>query len=889
VRRVATVVAIVLVMLAALPLGIPATGTAAAGPDRPPDPEAGPLSLRLTQMDPRLVTADGPQTLTVVGVLTNTGEVPVGELEIRVQRGQPLGTEGAVRDALDGSAGTDAVQPRFVPVPGVIAPGGQLPVRLAVLLRGRPDSSLALDATGVHELLVNVNGVPEDGARARLAAVRMLLPVLSLPPDPAAPPPVPRGPASSTVAPSAVTLLYPIADTPRRLSTLPGEPPLLTDDGLATALAPEGRLGGLVAALGSAPVGSPVRDATCLAVDPDLVETAVAMRSGYQVVQAQGPPLPGAGAEVAARWVDALTGAARGGCVLALPFADADLVALNRAGLGRLAVTAEADGRQLLAELLGTPIVGQVSWPVDGAADDATLDRIGDAGGRAVLLSADAVEQGRTQLRAGVVPLADRPGPQFAVLTDPLLSLAATGPRPSLIGTSRSTVPASTPAGRSTPLSTQDVIGALAFRARSGADRAGAPTVLAPPHQWAAEGAGATALLQAVDIMLEAGTLTPRPLDDVLSAEPPTGTPARAASYPLRAGGREVAGAVADEVRVTGADIEDLRSAAVADSGVGLSPDAVLQPLLRGLLRPVSAAWRGRPEAALAAVRQASGQVADLRGTVRVLEPPSPYALGTSDAPLLVTIGNGLPFTVRVRLEISSTSGLRVAPIEMQQVPPLGRRQTRVSAEVTRAGQFTVQATVRSPNGRLLGPPSRLRVRSTAYGTITVWLTASAGVLLVVLAVRRVLRRLRIEPPPHTGPIPVTPGQLRPERPAADPRPARRTDRGPHPDRPPPDPPSPDPSRTARPDPARPHPVPPRPTPNGRDSPPRTGDPFPDPARAAGPTPPPNRPRPRPRPAPAVQVEPTTPLRLARPDDPEPPARPAAERNPGTTPPTPTR
>ncbi len=134
-----------------------------------------------------MVTVDGPQTLTVNGVLTNTGDLPVDDLVIRVQRGVPLGTEGAVRDALDGNAGTDAVLPQFVPVPGELAPGAQLPVRLAVLLRGDPDSSLALNSTGVHELLVNVNGVPAGGARARLAAVRMLLPVLSLPPDPAAP------------------------------------------------------------------------------------------------------------------------------------------------------------------------------------------------------------------------------------------------------------------------------------------------------------------------------------------------------------------------------------------------------------------------------------------------------------------------------------------------------------------------------------------------------------------------------------------------------------------------------------------------------------------------------------------------------------------------------
>ncbi|HVH22524.1 MAG TPA: DUF6049 family protein, partial [Pseudonocardia sp.] len=734
-KSVATLVAMIVLMLTATPFAAPAR----AAPATAPDPGTGPVTLRLTQLEPRVVITSGPQTLTVVGTLTNSGRVPVDELEIRIQRGQPLGTEGAVRDALDGSAATDAVQPQFVPLPGELAPGEAMPVRLAVLLRGRPDSSLALSATGVYELLVNVNGVPAGGARARLAAVRMLLPVLSLPPDPDRP--TPAGTSSRPDA-SGLTLLYPIADDPHRLSTVPGEPTLLTDDELATSLAPDGRLGGLVAALAGAPVGSPVRAATCLAVDPDLVETAAAMRSGYQVVAPGRSPVPGAGAEVAGRWLDALTAVARGGCVLALPFADADLVALTRGGLGELAVTAQRDGQQLLTQLLGTPVVGQVGWPTDGVTDEATLDQLADAGSRAVLLTADSIGQGRIQMRAGVVPLADRPTSQFAVLTDPLLSLAATGPRqPSLVSTSGGAggaVTASTPAGGDTPLSTQDAIGVLAFRARSGPDSSGAPIVLAPPHQWAAEGSGATALLQAVDTMLEAGYLTPRPLDGVLAAGPAATTPSRTVSYPLRAGGREVVGAVADSVRTSQAQIDDLRSAAVADSGVGLNPDDVLQPLVRGLLRPMSAAWRGRPEAALRAAAAGAQRIGDLRGTVRVLEPPSPYALGTADAPLLVTIGNGLPFTVRVRLEISSTSGLRVAPIEMQQVPPLGRRQVQVSAQVTRSGQFTVQASVRAPDGAQLGPPSRLRVRSTAYGTITVWLTASAGVLLVVLAARRV-------------------------------------------------------------------------------------------------------------------------------------------------------
>jgi hypothetical protein len=160
-------------------------------------------------------------------------------------------------------------------------------------------------------------------------------------------------------------------------------------------------------------------------------------------------------------------------------------------------------------------------------------------------------------------------------------------------------------------------------------------------------------------------------------------------------------------------------------------------------------------------------------------------------------------------VQIASSSGLRVAPIEPQLVPPLGRRQVRVSAEVVRAGQFTVQAAVTTPHGELLGPPSRLRVRSTVYGTITVWLTASAGILLVVLAGRRVLRRVRGEPGKRTD-------QGRPGTPPG-PLPDAREQAGPSPTPPPP---------TAQ------APMAPSPVPHREPQAHRSGDPFPDPLAA---------------------------------------------------------
>ncbi|WP_143517228.1 DUF6049 family protein [Pseudonocardia sp. MH-G8] len=781
-------VAITLLSVAGL-LGPGPVASAAPAPAQENPESAGPLRLDLAEMAPRVVTATGPPALTITGTLTNTGDVPVGDLVVRVQRSNPIDTEGGLRDALDGSARTDAVTPQFTPLSGELAPGAQLPVRLTVPLRGAPETSLALAQTGVHELLVNVNGAPRDGARARLAAVRMLLPVLSLPPDPATPDQVPE---ATTGGATPFAMIVPITDGPRRLTTVPGEPTLLADDELATAFAPDGRLGGMVAALArNAPAESRVRAATCLAIDPALVETAALMRDprGYQVRGPDGVPVPGTGGAAAGRWLDQLASVARGGCVIALPYADADLVALTGAGLGELATRAIVDGRQVLQELLQTAVVPDVTWPVEGAIDDATLALAADADGRSVLLTADAVESGRVPRNSGVHPIAGGQQPQFTVLSDPLLTRAAgsaDAPGDDLGPLRGASAPSISPAGTPGPLSTQDLIGALALRTQQAVDTTtpGGPLVLAPPHRWEAGGAATEALLGAVDQLLDVGRIVPRGLDAVLAAGPSTGAEALPATYPLQTREREIPAPVLETVRSTAAAIDDLASAAVPDSGVGVSPEEVFTPLRRSLLGATSAAWRTRPDAAAEAAAEPARRVDELRGTVRVLEPPGPYSLGTSDAPVLITVANGLPVTLEVQVEILPSSGLRVAPIEPQQVPPLGRRQVRVSAEVTRSGQFSVQAAVRTPDGELLGPPSRLRVRSTAYGTITVWLTASAGVLLVVLAGRRVVRRIRGEPARRqTGPPPPEPPRPEPQVPPGPPhRPGSNRTGDPFPD-----------------------------------------------------------------------------------------------------------
>ncbi|MEJ8281420.1 DUF6049 family protein [Pseudonocardia spirodelae] len=739
--RVAALVAIAFTALAAvlLPGVLPHGAPPAAAADRPAQQPAAPVRLDVGSMSPRVVTSSGPPELVVTGTVTNTGTGIVDDLAVRVQRGPLLDGDAAVRSALAGQTPVDDATPPFADL-GPISPGASVPFRYAVPVTGAPGSTLAVPGPGTYPLLVNLNGTV-DGTPSRLAGVRTVLPVSSLPGAPVSPSPVA----------TPVTLLYPVTDAPRRIPPLPGEPPQLTDDDLATSFAQGGRLRGLVEALGSnAPAGSPARSAVCLAVDPELVATAAAMRDGYQVVTGPGTTVPGRGAEAAAQWLSALAAAARGTCVLALPPSDADLVALVRGGRADLARSALDRGRRTLADDLGTTVLDDVVWPADGVVDEATLAALG--GGTRLLLSADGVTG---SAGSGLVGLG---GGDSALLSDPLLTEAAAGP-------AGAELQQATAGG----LAGQDLAGALAFRALGG-DGTG-PLVVAPPHRWTADGDAATGVLTALSALVADGRLTPAGAAPLTSGTAPAG--ATRLFYPPQAGGAEipgtVVGGVTDQVRA----IEALRAAAEARTGVGATPAEVFDPLVTGTLRAASSWWRGDPGRSARELAVVADRITGIRELVRVVEPPSPYSLGTSDAPLLVTVANGLPVTMNVRVVLSSTTGLRVAPIEVQAVPPRGRVQVRVSAQVTRSGVFSVDAGLLTPDGVALGPQTRLRVRSTVYGTVTVWLTAIAGGVLVVLVVRRVLRRLRPaggpadpsgddrdhrdDDPPPPGPVPPGP------------------------------------------------------------------------------------------------------------------------------------
>jgi Family of unknown function (DUF6049) len=702
--------------------------------------------LELTDMSPRVVTITSAPVLRVQGQVVNVGDRPITNLGVRLQRDEPLISDGLATRAIRVIPEAPHVT-RFQPVPGELAPGQSSPFQLEVPLRGGAElESLQITEPGVYPLLVNLNGKPDFGGTARLATVALLLPVLGIPPAAAGEPSGPVLRRSLQAVP--LTVVWPLTAEPARLPSGPREPILIHSDRsgadpVATDIAPGGRLDGLLGALEQeVPPGSTLAAAVCVAIDPALVETVDGMSRGYRVAYPSGIG-DGSGAADARRWLDRLRGAVQGRCVLPLPYADPDLVALSRAGLTDLEALAISTGARLVGELLGVQPLTGVSWPAGAMLDERTLADLTTLEIHAVLLEPGNVFPAPTGDAVGLattVPGSRGVAPA-GLLVDPLLgsALAAEVTEVTEPGNDAVTV-FSRPTGTATPLAAQDGLGALVYRAAADPDRS--PVLLVPPRRWQARGVEAAALLSTARQLLETGYFTPRELPALASAS--TAGPTTAVIYPPQVGAKEIPRTVTSDVQQARDILRDLQVATVQDPTAGnLKPVELLDPLRLGLLRGVSSAWRGEPDRAMRVIEQERGRLDELRRSVHIVQSSGPYTLAASDSPLLLTVSNELPVGVQVALSLTETAGLRAGAVGLQLVPARSARQFVIPAKVSRAGQFSVEARLSTPGGTPLGEPITLQVRSTAFGTVTVALTAGAAAVLVALVVRRIVRRVR--------------------------------------------------------------------------------------------------------------------------------------------------
>ncbi|MGP4018634.1 DUF6049 family protein [Saccharopolyspora sp. 5N708] len=699
------------VLFAVIPV-VPAPSAAAQG--------GTPTQLDVIKITPSVVDGGAPPgELVVTARLTNTSDNEINDIEARIQRGNPTTTEPAVQRALRDDSPT-VTEPSFSAVADHLAPGQQIPVELRIPLTG--PNSLQISQPGVYPLLININGAPTIGGRARIAEARFLLPVLA----------TPGGAPTRPAQPTKTSLIVPLVDYPRlEREAIPGTGAVLVDDQLSTSLAPGGRLYELVQAVidGAGP-GSRLGNALCFAIDPDLLITVSAMRGGYQVRQPNGSLVEGIGTGAANLWLTKLREATAGRCVIALPYADADIVAVSRAENGLPDVI---DGALRGADLLRAPeILGvdprPVLWPIEGALDEP-------AAGALPRISTALLEPRSLQLPAGSLsPVRVRGHDLAAVPIDPLLT-SALDP----LHDTPQKVTALSPAQNGL-LSAQNTLGALVFRATQG-NIAGATSVLAPPRRWNLRGDDVRSLLDGMRQLADAGIIEPTPLPE----PDPATLPEADLSYPVDTGSAEIPRPLVDQLRDQNFKVGDLYVSSQTERSSPVDPGRVTTPLFNGLLHGVSSAWRGSPEAARQWVERATGVINEVLGKVRLEEFPGAKTRISSDSPIPITVVNDLPITISVVLHIPRVPGVEVRNDfgGTLTVPANARRQFLLETTAQGAGTFAIDVTATTQRGTQFGTTERLQIYSTNYGALIPILTAIAAALLVLMSGRRILRRFR--------------------------------------------------------------------------------------------------------------------------------------------------
>ena len=668
-----------------------------------------------------------------------------------------------------------------------LPPGGSMELEL--------DLGLDLPDVGTYPImlqLLDASGAPLDTDRFHIGV---------------------RGTRDGIRAPE-LTALYPVtADThilPGETGEAPEDPPLvLSSDSLAGELAPDGRLTKLVDQYIEATRAPEVGYATCVALDPALIDTVDRMTAGYTIDDerpavveepkrlrdswggAEDPDgEPGAGAQDAAVWLDKVRHIAATGCVVALPWANADLNAAARTGDTWLMREAVERGPFVLQRVLGTTgvqntVVTGAGYVEDGAAPalgwadhsrstvmeggmQAAWERAMDAAvpkahaGAESSLERDVL----ADLAGSAAPVPEQPvqvltaarGRDFGWIAPGVMDvgyqqtlasiLAATGTDPETTGFSEPNLRYDYTLDSK---QARDVSAAAAVRLAAqsawvpdNAEEAPEPVLVAPPADWDAE--TAAAVLGTVAELVSGGAATPMAFGTYLAAPPevePAGAPAEHTD-PTAYTDAEVL-----QVTQQAGFINDLTALMVPDPAIALTRYGFTLPLRRDLLEALTIDGRraqSRYNAAVEATSERLGATRavlnDLRASVDLIPPGNVYTRTSPSSPLLIVAQNGLPLPVETAIGVSGPDDAQLNTPSVLRIPARGSVTVQMTADLPDSTRETdLKLYLTSPNGQPISRPVDITVRTTRF-TVNGWIAAAVlgvaglGVLLVVRGAR---------------------------------------------------------------------------------------------------------------------------------------------------------
>ena len=174
-------------------------------------------------------------------------------------------------------------------------------------------------------------------------------------------------------------------------------------------------------------------------------------------------------------------------------------------------------------------------------------------------------------------------------------------------------------------------------------------------------------------------------------------------------------------------------------SEIALEPPPDLERLERTLLRAASDTWREDPDAGVALAVTVIEEARAIFDEIRVADRRITLTSRTGDVPL--TIVNGNPFDVRVRIELESAKvsfpdGSFVIRDLIQ-----GDNTFSIPVEVLATGSFPIRVAIETADGRRRLTDGTLLVRSTAVSVVSLFVIGGSALFLLLAWTRRAARR----------------------------------------------------------------------------------------------------------------------------------------------------
>jgi len=534
----------------------------------------------------------------------------------------------------------------------------------------------------------------------------------------------------------------------------------MVDDELAGALAPQGRLDRMLRAaadgqrgrcddVAMGPVGATRRPSALLcrgeavpvtyALDPDLLFSADAMTSPYKVRVNADKDRKVERVEPARRWLDRLREAVGGADVLALPYADPDVVALTvpETGLADEVGQLRELGKREVARVTGRAPLTSVVWPPAGRLTRRALEALTSGGATATVLDSLALPQPDVPPARTPDTVVGQLGQQTGV---PVNGLVIDSALSALLDPDLTDYPGAR-------LVEQRWLAETAIIAAE-APSVSRTLLVAPPRRADLVAAVASAAI------LDSGRLPwlcAVPLASVAAGtDQCPGETNRSEREVLPA---ELESPLADDPLLSP---RFLANVAKTRRDSAQFTDEVLDPtsqeavrttarLLRARARTESSAWREAPDDGAQMLSLLRDDLADLRGKVHLQIGRGTVTLTSSTGVISVNVVNELGQPVRVGVQLSAP-GARLSTSEtpVESVPAEFAKQINLEVTAATSGKFAVRAQLVDSSKRPFGDPVDLVVRSTQYGRVALAVTAiGAGVLLAAIGIRITRRALR--------------------------------------------------------------------------------------------------------------------------------------------------